>query len=290
MGIGATDMTDTTQPEALRLADELAHGYPLALDAMSAAAELRRLYTRVTELEAHVQKPAAIEHIACDVSKTGRESNMAQAPAVPAVASQEFEQWVAAYSTLPVTRDQHAYTDMTTEMLWHAWQAATKTKAPVGAFDGVIDANTRPGLAGVEYTCAHDFAVQPSSGIKLCQKCGLSEVAARKAAPQPEAAPAVWKDHDTAKLVNDLRDVAIEFHDSQQLRERIAQIVRPVATLMAQAPAAPAQCTNSDSWNCKYCRKNKVCDALGNCGERPRAAAALIRGHGITKGEQHGKP
>jgi hypothetical protein len=62
-------------------------------------------------------------------------------------------------------------------------------------------------------------------------------------APQPEAqAPAVpaWKDHDTAKLVNDLRDVAIEFHDSQQLRERIAQIVRPVATLMAQAPAVPA--------------------------------------------------
>jgi hypothetical protein len=205
-------MTDTTQPEALRLADELAHGHPLALDAMSAAAELRRLHARVTELEA-------------------------QAPAVPAVASQEFEQWVAAYSTLPVTRDQHAYTDMTTEMLWHAWQAATETKAPVGAFDGVIDANTRPGLAGVEYTCAHDFAVQPSSGIKLCQKCGLSEVAARKAAPQPEAAPAVWKDHDTAKLVNDLRDVAIQYHGSQQLRERIAYLVRP---LVAPQPEAAA--------------------------------------------------
>jgi hypothetical protein len=214
MGIGATDMTDTTQPEALRLADELAHGYPLALDAMSAAAELRRLHARVTELEA-------------------------QAPAVPAVASQEFEQWVAAYSTLPVTRDQHAYTDMTTEILWHAWQAATKTKAPVGAFDGVIDANTRPGLAGVEYTCAHDFAVQPSSGIKLCQKCGLSEVAARKAAPQPEAAPAVWKDRDTAKLVNDLRDVAIQYHGSQQLRERIAYLVRPLVAPQPEAAAGP---------------------------------------------------
>jgi hypothetical protein len=63
----------------------------------------------------------------------------------------------------------------------------------------------------------------------------------------PEAAPAVWKDHDTAKLVNDLRDVAIEFHDSQQLRERIAQIVRPVATPLAQAPAqAP---TVSADWS-----------------------------------------
>jgi hypothetical protein len=64
------------------------------------------------------------------------------------------------------------------------------------------------------------------------------------AAPQPSAqAPAVpaWKDNDTAKLVNDLRDVAIKYHNSQQLRERIAQIVRPIATLMAQAPAVPSQ-------------------------------------------------
>lgn len=35
------------------------------------------------------------------------------------------------------------------------------------------------------------------------------------------------KDHKIAKLVNDLRDVAIEFRDAQQLRERIVHLVVP---------------------------------------------------------------
>jgi hypothetical protein len=37
------------------------------------------------------------------------------------------------------------------------------------------------------------------------------------------------KDHQIAKLVNDLRDVAKKFHDHQSLRERIARLVRPIA-------------------------------------------------------------
>ena len=68
-------MTDTTQPEAIRLAAEL-DAYHTRACHKQAAAELRRLYARVTELEAHVQKPAAIEHVATDVSKNGPESNM----------------------------------------------------------------------------------------------------------------------------------------------------------------------------------------------------------------------
>jgi cell division protein FtsB len=35
------------------------------------------------------------------------------------------------------------------------------------------------------------------------------------------------KDHEIAALVNELRDIAIEFHDQQQLRERIAGTVVP---------------------------------------------------------------
>jgi hypothetical protein len=34
-----------------------------------------------------------------------------------------------------------------------------------------------------------------------------------------------------------------------------------------------AQCTNSDTWNCKYCRKTKTCEALKdsrNFGEPPK--------------------
>lgn len=39
-------------------------------------------------------------------------------------------------------------------------------------------------------------------------------------------APAVMKDHQIRELVNKLRDVAIQYHDKQQLRERIAHSVR----------------------------------------------------------------
>ncbi len=36
------------------------------------------------------------------------------------------------------------------------------------------------------------------------------------------------KDHEIAELVNALRDVALQFHGAQQLRERIAGLVLPV--------------------------------------------------------------
>lgn len=46
--------------------------------------------------------------------------------------------------------------------------------------------------------------------------------------------------------------------------------------LAAPQPAAPvAECTNEDSWNCKYCRKTETCAALKderNFGAPPKAA------------------
>lgn len=59
-------------------------------------------------------------------------------------------------------------------------------------------------------------------------------------AAQPAQEPI--KDHEIAKLVNQLRDIAIEFHDSQQLLERIAQVIRPVTA----QPAQPSQSTEAD--------------------------------------------
>ena len=64
-------MTDTTQPKALTLANACE-----ALELHESAKELRRLHARVTELEAHVQKPAEIEHVAGDVSKNSAKKNM----------------------------------------------------------------------------------------------------------------------------------------------------------------------------------------------------------------------
>ncbi|WP_447782094.1 hypothetical protein [Enterobacter asburiae] len=39
-------------------------------------------------------------------------------------------------------------------------------------------------------------------------------------------APVAMKDHQVRELVNDLRDIAIEYHGTQRLRERIARTVR----------------------------------------------------------------
>lgn len=47
-------------------------------------------------------------------------------------------------------------------------------------------------------------------------------------APGPlfAVAPPVMKDHQIRELVNELRDIAVEYHGTQQLRERIARKVR----------------------------------------------------------------
>lgn len=41
-----------------------------------------------------------------------------------------------------------------------------------------------------------------------------------------QPAPVVLKDHQIRELVNQLRDIAIEYHGTQQLRERIALVIR----------------------------------------------------------------
>lgn len=55
------------------------------------------------------------------------------------------------------------------------------------------------------------------------------------------------KDHEVAALVNRLRDIALEFRDTEQLRERIAQEIIPVRdTLAATQPKAPDACCITD--------------------------------------------
>ncbi|MEA4199676.1 DUF551 domain-containing protein [Klebsiella pneumoniae] len=50
----------------------------------------------------------------------------------------------------------------------------------------------------------------------------------------PCSTEVVMKDHEIRELVNQLRDIAIEYHGTQQLRERIARAVR--AAMLAAAP------------------------------------------------------
>ena len=51
-------------------------------------------------------------------------------------------------------------------------------------------------------------------------------------------APVSMKDHQVRELVNELRDIAVEYHGTQQLRERIARTIRS-AMLQDSAPPAP---------------------------------------------------
>lgn len=47
-------------------------------------------------------------------------------------------------------------------------------------------------------------------------------------APPIQAVTVPMKDHQIRELVNDLRDIAVKYHGTQQLRERIARAVRSV--------------------------------------------------------------
>ncbi|CAM7605679.1 hypothetical protein [Citrobacter freundii] len=47
------------------------------------------------------------------------------------------------------------------------------------------------------------------------------------------------KDHQIRELVNDLRDIAIEYHGTQQLRERMARTVRAAMLQAGNSPVTP---------------------------------------------------
>lgn len=99
-------------------------------------------------------------------------------------------------------------------------------------FDAAIDA--RMAHPGVDFL-ALDNALQKHERRRCkdrnCDKPifgysvdGLCEDCYTAISQQP--APVVLKDHQIRELVNQLRDIAIEYHGTQQLRERIARVLR----------------------------------------------------------------
>lgn len=78
------------------------------------------------------------------------------------------------------------------------------------------------------------------------------------------------KDHQIAELVNKLRDTAIRFHDSQQLRSRIQDAVLPVISdLRAEVARLQAALAEQDAQLAK-----KPCQ-YARCVEHNRLTAAL---------------
>lgn len=71
-------------------------------------------------------------------------------------------------------------------------------------------------------------------------KTGLRAAFANVTTYQP--LPVVLKEHQIRELVNKLRDIAIEYHGTQQLREHIACVIR--TAMSAGAPPAPKSAVN----------------------------------------------
>lgn len=71
-------------------------------------------------------------------------------------------------------------------------------------------------------------------------KIGLRAAFANVTTYQP--LPVVLKEHQIRELINKLRDIAIEYHSTQQLREHIACVVH--AAMSAIAPPAPKSAVN----------------------------------------------
>ncbi|HFE4608302.1 TPA: DUF551 domain-containing protein [Klebsiella quasipneumoniae subsp. similipneumoniae] len=56
------------------------------------------------------------------------------------------------------------------------------------------------------------------------------------------------KDHEIRELVNQLRDIAIEYHGTQQLQERIARAVRTAMLAAAQQSPGSEPATVPGKW------------------------------------------
>ena len=69
--------------------------------------------------------------------------------------------------------------------------------------------------------------------------------------------------------------------------EMITQIedtIKEIQELLAQPEQAVAECTNSDTWNCKYCNKTESCGALKDSRNfAPPAREGLTPREGLTE-------
>ncbi|WP_278536123.1 hypothetical protein [Delftia acidovorans] len=114
---------------------------------------------------------------------------------------------------------------------------ATVTPPPAAYADDLVALVTELVQALRKATPDNDLA---GHALDYLKRNGLQESPLRAADTAPQAPAAPWKDHQTARLVNDLRDCAIKYHGAGQLRERIAHIVVPLCDQLKGALAAPA--------------------------------------------------
>ncbi|KVP17160.1 hypothetical protein [Burkholderia ubonensis] len=79
------------------------------------------------------------------------------------------------------------------------------------------------------------------------------------------------KDNEIAALVNALRDVAVQYHGTQQLRERISRIVNDALGTREPAPAA-FEAFMTAEYGKSFARASFSADAMRTCWMAAQAA------------------
>lgn len=89
----------------------------------------------------------------------------------------------------------------------------------------------------------------------VCPKCNHKPLGTTELYTAPPA-PVAMKDHQIRELVNVLRDIAVEYHATQQLREHIARAVRAAMQGKAEPVSQPyklptqsSDAVNEAAWN-----------------------------------------
>ncbi|HDR9105389.1 TPA: hypothetical protein QDB04_002230 [Burkholderia vietnamiensis] len=82
------------------------------------------------------------------------------------------------------------------------------------------------------------------------------------------------KDHEIRELVNQLRDTAIQFHNTQQLRDRIAHLVHAALGTLGPAPA-DFTAFMTGQYGPQYARGAYPADAMRVCWAAAQTAMLL---------------
>lgn len=124
------------------------------------------------------------------------------------------------------------------------------------AVPGVVNEDAAKALAAMKLALASleaEKGAEPVAKVETVGFCWYADNGVpRKPAVGTELfasppAPVAMKDHQIRDLVNELRDIAVEYYGSQQLRERIAKTVR-AAMLQGAEPVTTAYKLPFEQW------------------------------------------
>lgn len=102
----------------------------------------------------------------------------------------------------------------------------------------MIDAATNALVLMEEGTDTSALATGEADYMRGIARATVEAALAAAPTPAAQADSGSLKDHQIAALVNELRDIAVKFHGTQQLRERIAHVVVPALRAGADSGVA----------------------------------------------------